>query len=84
MLWMMELTGELRVSQRGQMSLPASARHRWGLDDGGEVGYVDLGDAVVLIPGSLERVRNQLLQGITDADWVDARAGFGDNDLSTE
>jgi hypothetical protein len=32
----------------------------------------------------LERVRNQLLQGITDADWVDARAGFGDNDLSTE
>jgi bifunctional DNA-binding transcriptional regulator/antitoxin component of YhaV-PrlF toxin-antitoxin module len=80
----MEHTGELRVSQRGQMSLPASARHRWGLDDGGAVGFVDLGDAVVLIPGGLELVRNQLLQGITDADWVDARAGFGDDALSTE
>ena len=33
-----------------QMSLPARARHRWGLDDGGEVGFLDLGDAVVIVP----------------------------------
>jgi len=57
----MEHSGELRVSQRGQMSLPAPARHRWGLDDGGEVGYVDLGDAIVLIPGGVEHARDLLL-----------------------
>jgi bifunctional DNA-binding transcriptional regulator/antitoxin component of YhaV-PrlF toxin-antitoxin module len=84
MLRFVEHTGEMHVSQRGQMSLPAPARHRWGLDGGGEVGYVDLGDAIVLIPGGVERARNQLLQGITDRDWVDARAGYGDQDLSTE
>lgn len=50
----MTSTGDLRVSQRGQMSLPASARHRWGLDEGGEVGYLDIGDAVILVPGGEE------------------------------
>jgi bifunctional DNA-binding transcriptional regulator/antitoxin component of YhaV-PrlF toxin-antitoxin module len=76
--------GDLRVSARGQMSLPASARRRWGLADGGEVGYVDLGDAIVLIPGGVESLRRQLLDGITDADWADARTGFGDPELANE
>jgi len=49
----MTSTGDVRVSQRGQMSLPASVRHRWGLDEGGEVGYLDIGDAVILIPGGV-------------------------------
>ena len=35
------------------MSLPASARHRWGLEHGGEVGYLDIGEAIVLVPGGL-------------------------------
>ena len=43
------------------MSLPASARHRWGLDEGGDVGYLDLGDAVVLIPGGVDKLRASLL-----------------------
>ena len=66
------------------MSLPASARHRWGLADGGEVGYLDLGDALVLVPGNVDVLRRQLLEAIADADWVDARAGFGDDELTTE
>ena len=33
------------------MSLPASARHRWGLDEGGDVAYLDLGIAVVRSSG---------------------------------
>ena len=45
-----ELT-EARVSDRGQMALPAQTRHRWGLDSGGTVGWIDLGDAVMLVPG---------------------------------
>lgn len=66
------------------MSLPASARHRWGLDDGGEVGYLDIGDAVILIPGGVNRLRRQLLEAVTQHDWDRARSGFGDRDLTSE
>ncbi len=41
---------EFLVSSSGQMSVPAAVRHRWGLDGGGRVTVVDLGDAVVLLP----------------------------------
>ena len=80
----MSATGELRVSSRGQMSLPSSARHRWGLDAGGDVGYLDLGEAIVIVPGGPDQLRNALLDAVTDADWSQARTGFGDQDLATE
>src|SRR5438093_8717935 len=83
-LWRMPATGELRVSARGQMSLPATARHRWGLDGGGEVGYLDIGDAVVIVPGGIERLRRDLLEAVGRDDWDRARAGFGDPDLANE
>lgn len=76
--------GELRVSSRGQMSLPAAARHRWGLDQGGEVGYVDLGDTVLVVPGGVAGLRATLLGTLTDDDWADARSGFGGDDLATQ
>ena len=41
---------EFLVSTSGQMSVPAAVRHRWGLDRGGRVTVIDLGDAVVLLP----------------------------------
>jgi len=66
------------------MSLPATARHRWRLDDGGEVGYLDLGDAVVIVPGGIKRLRKQLLDTVRAEDWDDARAGYGDPDLANE
>ena len=37
------------VSSSGQMLLPASARHRLNLDDGGPVDVVDLGFAVLAL-----------------------------------
>lgn len=77
-------TGDVRVSQRGQMSLPASARHRWGLDSGGEVGYLDIGDAVILIPGGVNRLRSQLLEAVMQEDWDRARRGLGDDELASE
>lgn len=80
----MTRSGDLRVSARGQMSLPASARRRWGLDDGGEVGYLDLGDAVLIVPGGVTRLRRALLDAVTDDDWQRARAGFGDAELASE
>ena len=78
----MKSTGEVRVSQRGQMSLPAEARHRWGLGGGGEVGYLDLGEAVILIPGGVDNLRRRAFASLTDEDWARARDGFGDPDLA--
>jgi bifunctional DNA-binding transcriptional regulator/antitoxin component of YhaV-PrlF toxin-antitoxin module len=80
----MATTGDLKVSSRGQMSLPASTRRRWGLDEGGEVGYLDIGDAVLLVPGGVEQLRSALLDAVTDADWEAARSGFGDPELANE
>lgn len=78
------LSGEVRVSSRGQMSLPASARSRWGLADGGELGYIDVGEFVILMPGGVKKLRRQLLEQMTDEDWAEARRGFGDADLANE
>ncbi len=80
----MSNTGTLKVSSRGQMSLPATARHHWGLDEGGEVGYLHLGGALLLIPGNVEKLRAELLAAITDEIWEQAAAGFGDPDLASE
>jgi len=80
----MASTGDLRVSSRGQMSLPAAARQRWHLAGGGEVGYVDLGDALLLVPAGVEALRQELLDAVTDDDWRDAAAGFGDPELANE
>ncbi len=66
------------------MSLPSSARHRWGLDDGGDVGYLDLGDAVLLVPGGTHALRKKLLSAIVSEDWEAARTGFGDHDLANQ
>jgi predicted ABC-class ATPase len=66
------------------MNLPASAKHRWGLDEGGDVGYLDLGSAVVLIPGGIASLRSELLTAVSQADWDHARHGFGDDQLATE
>jgi len=66
------------------MSLPAATRHRWRLDDGGDVGYLDLGDAVVIVPGDIRRLRRLLLEAVTEDDWQRAAEGFGDPDLANE
>lgn len=80
----MTASGDLRVSNRGQMSLPAATRRRWGLDDGGDVGYLDIGEAVVIVPGGIDEIRRLLFDTVSEADWDEARAGFGDADLANE
>lgn len=56
-----------RVSQRGQMALPAEARHRWNLTDGGAVDVADLGDALVIVPAGQGGLRAVLRDAIDDA-----------------
>jgi len=80
----MASNGDLRVSSRGQMSLPAAARRRWHLSDGGEVGYLDLGDVLLLVPGGVGALRRELLDAINDDDWRHAAVGFGDPEIAGE
>ena len=77
-------TGDLRVSHRGQMSLPAAPRRRWGLHDCGDVAYLDLGDAMLLLLGRKADLRAEVLASITDANWENSSRGFGDLRLTTE
>lgn len=74
-------TGEVKVSDRGQMALPAQIRHRWGLDHGGVIGWIDMGDSILLVPGGLKQLRKEVL---AQADWDAARSGFGDPELANQ
>ncbi len=69
------------MSERGQMALPSQARHRWGLDSGGTISWIDLGDAVLVVPGRFHELRQELL---AVADWEAARRGFGDPELANQ
>jgi bifunctional DNA-binding transcriptional regulator/antitoxin component of YhaV-PrlF toxin-antitoxin module len=70
------------VSSSGQMSLPASARHRWNLDRGGPVDVIDLGYAVLTVPkGEGKRLLNDLLSRDEHAEFV--RSLTDDPDLAT-
>lgn len=53
-------TMDAKVSSRGQTSLPAQLRHRWGIGDGGHVGFIDLGEAALIVPGGLAVARSEL------------------------
>jgi AbrB family looped-hinge helix DNA binding protein len=80
----MSRAGDLKVSSRGQMSLPAEARRRWGLEDGGTVGFIDLGKSVLLVPGGVQQLREELFAAITPAIWREAERGFADPDLANQ
>ncbi len=74
----MVTSAEYLISTSGQMSVPAAVRHRWGLDNGGRVTVVDLGDAVILLPpGGRQEIlakaltaelHRQLLSSVDDPD----------------
>lgn len=78
----MEPVQEYVVSSSGQMSLPASARHRWQLDDGGPVDVIDLGFGVLTVPrGQGRHLLGDLLSREEHAEFVSTLAG--DPDLGT-
>lgn len=73
---------EYLVSSSGQLSLPAGARHRWDLDDGGPVDVIDLGFGVLTVPkGEGRRLLGDLLTREQHADFV--RSLDDDPDLAT-
>jgi bifunctional DNA-binding transcriptional regulator/antitoxin component of YhaV-PrlF toxin-antitoxin module len=73
---------EFVVSSSGQMSLPATARHRWNLDEGGPVDVLDLGFGVLTVPrGEGRRLLGDLLTRDEHAAFVKSLAD--DPDLAT-
>jgi AbrB family looped-hinge helix DNA binding protein len=59
--------GAFKVSSRGQMSLPADTRRRWGIEDGGTVEVVDTGSILVIVPGGRGAARALLYEAIEEA-----------------
>jgi AbrB family looped-hinge helix DNA binding protein len=59
-----------RVSDRGQMALPADARRRWNLTNGGSVEIADLGNALLIVPAGRGGLRTMLREAI------DASGGY--------
>lgn len=45
---------DYRVSAVGQFTVPASARERWGLREGGTVNVFDVGGAVFIFPEQID------------------------------
>ncbi len=71
----------VKVSNRGQMSLPASARRRWGFEDGGEIGVIDLDGALLLVPGGIQAAKKALLNAIGGGRYERGVAEIADPDL---
>jgi AbrB family looped-hinge helix DNA binding protein len=65
---------EFKVSGRGQMALPAEARRRWGLADGGAVEVADLGSSLLIVPSARGGLRGILKVAIEDAGGYPALA----------
>ena len=72
-----------RVSSRGQTSLPAELRHRWGIADGGEIGFIDLGGAALIIPGGIEIARRELRRVLRER-YAVGLVAIGDPDLADQ
>jgi bifunctional DNA-binding transcriptional regulator/antitoxin component of YhaV-PrlF toxin-antitoxin module len=72
-----------RVSHRGQTSLPAELRRRWGIDGGGEVGFIDLGGAALIVPGGVEAARAELRRVLRDR-YDEGLASIDDPDLAEQ
>jgi bifunctional DNA-binding transcriptional regulator/antitoxin component of YhaV-PrlF toxin-antitoxin module len=73
-----------RVSNRGQTSLPAALRHRWGIDEGGDVAFVDLGDAALVLPDGIEAAQRELRTVLLRGAYEHGVAMIDDPDLADE
>jgi bifunctional DNA-binding transcriptional regulator/antitoxin component of YhaV-PrlF toxin-antitoxin module len=72
-----------RVSNRGQTSLPADLRHRWGIEAGGEIAFIDLGNAALVVPGGVDAARLELRRVLRDR-YAEGLAAIDDPDLADQ
>jgi hypothetical protein len=59
-------------------------RHRWGIEGGGEVAFIDLGDAALLLPGGADAARAELRRVLLSGAYESAVAHIGDPDLADQ
>jgi AbrB family looped-hinge helix DNA binding protein len=81
----MVVVARYRVSERGQMALPAGARRRWNLDEGGAVEVVDVGSALIILPAGRGGLRGLVREAVEDAGGyasLAARVADEDPDLA--
>lgn len=76
-------TGNAKVSHRGQTSLPAELRRRWGISEGSEVGFIDLGDAALIVPGGVGAARAELRR-VLDERYEVGLSSMDDPDLADQ
>jgi bifunctional DNA-binding transcriptional regulator/antitoxin component of YhaV-PrlF toxin-antitoxin module len=79
----MGATTSAKVSHRGQTSLPAELRHRWGIEQGGEIGFIDLGGAALVVPGGVQVARRELHRALRER-YAKGLAAIDDPDLADE
>lgn len=79
----MAATTNAKISNRGQMSLPADLRHRWALARGGQIGFIDLGAAALIVPGGIGAARAELRRVLVDR-YDDGLATISDPDLTDQ
>lgn len=72
-----------KVSHRGQTSLPAELRHRWGIEDGGEVGVIDLGGSALIVPGGIEVAKAEVWR-VLQYRYEDGVAAIDDPELKDQ
>jgi len=78
---LMANASRFKVSSSGQMSLPADVRHRWNLDEGGDVDVIDVGFGVLTVPaGDAGRLLDHVLPADVHYAFV---ASDDDPDLAT-
>ena len=73
-----------KVSHRGQTSLPAVLRRRWGIEAGGVVAFIDLGGAALVLPGGVEAARAELRRVLLNGAYDAAVAAIDDPDLADQ
>jgi bifunctional DNA-binding transcriptional regulator/antitoxin component of YhaV-PrlF toxin-antitoxin module len=73
-----------RVSSRGQVSLPAATRHRWGIVDGGQIEVFDLGECAVMLPVGASSARRSLARSLTARRYAEHVSRINDPDLRDE
>jgi hypothetical protein len=72
----------VKVSNRGQMRLPETVVSRWGLEDGGKIAVIDLGGALLLLPGGVRAAKAAVHAAIGEGPYERAVAQIRDRDLS--
>ena len=68
----MEKIARFKVSERGQMALPAEVRKRWGLEAGGTVEIADLGNSLLIVPIDDGGFREMLGRAVDEAGGYEA------------